>query len=368
VPTEELSRLYDANGPFLSLYLRTPGDVEDAARELDTRWRSTRRDLVEDGVPESVLEEVDPLVDGAYERGPGLAVIASVDGVLLADAVPEPPREVVVGYGPLPSIVPLLVRDQQAVANVVVLTDRTGAEIVARVPGGGDRVDSVEGRTGPHIHRSAPGGWSQPRYQHRAEHLWQANAAEVAEALTKVVDEVRPRVVAVAGDVRAVQLLAEQVPPRVSALIDQVGGEYPDVESLLRRADEAVMELVREDEEVLLARFAEERGQGDRAVDGPAAAVAALAKAQVETLLLVDGQVDGRTAWFGEEPTQIALDEAAIADMGDPTPVEAPLVDVLVRAAILTGADERVVGQGPDAPTGGVGALLRWSDPTVTAR
>jgi hypothetical protein len=362
VPSQHLSSLFEADGPFLSLYLRTPGDVEDAAREERIRWRGTRRDLLELGVPEGVLDEIDPLVEGAHERGPGLAVIAAVDGVLLADSVPEPPRDVVVRYGHLPSIVPLLAREQRAIPHVVVRADRTGAEIVTRLPGGDRRLETVEGRSGPHIHRSAPGGWSQPRYQHRAEHFWQANATAVAEALTRVVDEVRPRLVAVAGDVRAVQLLAEQVPERVSTLLRQVGGELPDIESVIARADEAVLDLAIADGKALMDRFVEERAQRDRAADGPAATIAALAKAQVATLLLVPGDDDQRTAWFGEELVEVAADRDTLEAMGVGFPVEAPLVDVLVRAATGTGADVRVVDQGPDVPTGGVGGLLRWSD------
>jgi hypothetical protein len=369
VGIQRFRALYDANGPFLSLYLRTPGDVEDAARELDTRWRDTRRDLGADGVPEDLLEAIDPLVDRAYERGPGLAVIASADGVLLTDAVPEPAREAVVAYGPLPSIVPLLAQEQQRLPNVAVLTDRTGAEIVTRVPDG-ERVETVEGTVSPQLHRSAPGGWSQPRYQRRAERLWQANATEVAEALTRVVDEVRPRVVTVSGDVRAVQLLADQVPERVSTVLERAGGEFPDVEPVLRRTDEAVRELVREDDAALLDRFAAARGQRDRAADGPDAVLVALAKAQVETLLMTVPTADGpgrgrRTAWFGEEPPEVALDEATLDAMGVGFPVEAPLDDVLVRGAMGTGATPRILAAAPDGPADGVGGLLRWADPDV---
>jgi hypothetical protein len=49
--------------------------------------------------------------------------------------------------------------------------------------------------------------------------------------------------------------------------------------------------------------------------------------------------------------------------MGVSDPVQAPLVDVLLRAALGTGADIRMVPAGtPDSPDDGVGALLRYSD------
>jgi hypothetical protein len=57
------------------------------------------------------------------------------------------------------------------------------------------------------------GGWSQPRYQRRAEDSWQHNAMAVADAVTQATRDLHAGLLLVAGDVRAVQLLRDHLPP-----------------------------------------------------------------------------------------------------------------------------------------------------------
>ena len=371
--TSHIARIYQASGPFLSLYLATPGDVENAGQRVEVRWKSARSQLLDEGVPEALLEPIDPLVDGSHMAGATLVVVASVDGVLLSDNLPTPPpRDVMTHWGALPAVVPLLAHLQTLAPHVAVLASRAEAELAARTMEDDEQVDvvEVEGDRSPRIHRSAPGGWSQPRYQHRAEVLWERNAAEVAGVLTDVVDRVRPRFVAVAGDVRAVQFLRDKSPKRVQELMRVVGGELPSLKAVLDEADGLVTATVRQDTRELLDRFEQERSQRDLAVDGIAATFEALARAQVETLLVSDQLGDERTAWFGEDGPLVALDRDTLVDLGEITPAEAPLVDVAVRAALASGADVRVLHPGdPDDPSAergpseGLGALLRFATP-----
>jgi release factor family 2 len=387
----EIARLFDASGPFVSVYLATEGDVEQAAERVALRWKNPRGDLLRDGVPEATLAAIDPLVEGSHSAGPALAVIAAVDGVLFSGSLPEPPaRDAIVRHGTLPDVLPLLAAAQMAVPHVAVLTDRTGADIAARVADGDGRSEHVAGRASPYIHKPQAGGWSQPRYHHRAEALWESNAGEVADALTKLVDQVRPRFVAAAGDVRALQLLREQAPKRVRELIRVVGGEYGSLDAVFAAADKLVAATVEADTEALLERFAEERGQRDPkelvryrdvrpdrlqgsrdlgnaqaplALEGAAATLAALGRGQVGTLLVAGPYLDDqRTAWFGPAPTDVAGDRDALAALGVATPVQGRLVDVAVRAALGTGANVRVVDPGRrDGPRDGLGGLLRFA-------
>jgi hypothetical protein len=360
----EIARLFDASGPFVSMYMATEGDVEQAAELVALRWKNLRGDLREEGVPEATLAAIDPLVEGSHATGATLAVIAAVDGVLYSNSLPAPPpRDAVVRHAALPDVLPLLAAAQSAVPHVAVLTDRTGADIAARFVDGGARSEHVEGRDSPYIHKPQAGGWSQPRYHHRAEALWESNAGDVANALTRLVDQVRPRFVAAAGDVRAVQLLREQAPKRVRELLRVVGGEYHSLDAVFAAADRLVANTVQADTERMLA---EERAQPDRSVMGGAAALAALARSQVATLLVAGPWLDDRrTAWFGPAPTDVAGDRDALAALGVTTPVEGRLVDVAVRAALGTGANVRVVEPDrPDGPRGGIGALLRFAAPS----
>jgi hypothetical protein len=47
------------------------------------------------------------------------------------------------------------------------------------------------------------------------------------------VDEVRPRLVVVTGDVRATQFLRDQIPGRVGELLQVVDGEYGSLDAAL---------------------------------------------------------------------------------------------------------------------------------------
>jgi hypothetical protein len=367
----EIARVFEADGPFTSVYLDTEGDVEQAADRVALRWKNLRGSLLAAGVPEGTVAAIDPLVEGSHMAGATLAVIAAVDGPRYAANLPDPPpRDTLLRHGALPDVVPLLAAAQAAVPHVAVLTDRTGADMAARgVADEAARAERVEGRVTPHLHKPQAGGWSQPRYHHRAEAIWESNAAEVADALARLVDQVRPRFVAAAGDVRALQLLREQAPKRVRELLTVVGGELRSLEAVFAEADKLAAATVEADNRALLDRFATERGQaatgaegGDRAVEGAAATLAALARGQVATLLLTGLFLDDRrTAWLGPAPTDVAADRDALVGLGVPGPVEGRLVDVAVRAALGTGAEVRVLDPADETrPAEGLGALLRF--------
>jgi Bacterial archaeo-eukaryotic release factor family 2 len=385
----EIARVFEADGPFTSVYLDTEGDVEQAADRVALRWKNLRGSMLAAGVPVATVAAIEPLVEGSYMAGATLAVIAAVDGPRYAANLPDPPpRDTLLRHGALPDVVPLLAAAQAAVPHVAVLTDRTGADMAARgVADEAARAERVEGRVTPHLHKPQAGGWSQPRFHHRAEAIWESNASEVADALARLVDQVRPRFVAAAGDVRALQLLREQAPKRVRELLCVVGGELGALEAVFAEADKLAAATVEADNRALLDRFAEELGQaatgaegGAQAVEGAAATLAALARGQVATLLLTGLFLDDRrTAWFGPAPTDVAADRDALVGLGVPGPVEGRLVDVAVRAALGTGAEVRVLdpadetrsaeGRGathdapapPDhAPGEGLGALLRF--------
>ncbi|HEV2894817.1 MAG TPA: Vms1/Ankzf1 family peptidyl-tRNA hydrolase, partial [Actinomycetota bacterium] len=251
----EIARVFDADGPFTSVYMDTEGDVEQAADRVALRWKNLRGAMLAAGVPGATVAAIDPLVEGSHTAGATLAVIAAVDGPRYSANLPDPPpRDTLLRHGALPDVVPLLAAGQAAVPHVAVLTDRTGAEMAARVADDVARTERVEGRATSHIHKAQAGGWSQPRYHHRAEALWESNAGEVADALTRLVDQVRPRFVAVAGDVRALQLLREQSPKRVRELLQVVGGELPSVDQVLNKAAELAEAEARRDTDALRER------------------------------------------------------------------------------------------------------------------
>jgi peptide subunit release factor 1 (eRF1) len=242
---------------------------------------------------------------------------------------------------------------------VVVVTDRTGADIVQAV--GADEVgaSAVDGES-LHITRSAPGGWSQRRYQQRAENVWEDNARLVADAVTHAVDEIGARVVIVAGDVRARSFLLEHLPQRIVDLTVQADTSEPAglaAETVRHTATVAAADT-RECLEQLRTRPA------DHVTQGAVATVAALRAAAVDLLLVHDDPVDERTAWISDDPAVIALDQNTLAEPDNAR--QARLVDAAIRAALATGASVRIVPG--HVVEDDLAARLRFPTPSVQGR
>ena len=360
----DLAEVVLARGPFATVELTTEQAVENAAQLESMRWRALRSSLADAGAPDRMLEAIDNLIGEAHLEGNGFTVVANEDGVLVAENHPGPPWREEARWAPLPALVPLLAHRQAAPAVVAVLADRRGADIVAFSPGTAEETHREAGGGEDPLARSKPGGWSQRRYQQRAENTWEHNAKDVAAEVTKLADRTNPRVVVAAGDVRALQLLQESLPERWLDVLHVIDGGRSEDGSLDRLTDEVwpvVVEAIDEDTERLLEKFREELGQRDRAAEGVEPTLAALAKAQVEVLLVSNDPDDDRTAWFGPEPTAVALRHEDLKGMGVDSPVEARLVDVAVRAGLATGAGIGIVPP-EKVPAEGFGALLRWGE------
>ena len=83
---------------------------------------------------------------------------------------------------------------------------------------------------------------------------------------------------------------------------------------------------------------------------------------QVDTLVLTDARTGDATLFFGPDPTHLALTAQELLDLGVEQPWSAPAADVLIRAALGTAAEVRIVaGDVEQAPAGGIGALLRYA-------
>jgi peptide subunit release factor 1 (eRF1) len=354
----------DAPGPFLTVVLTTEGDVENAAQRCEVRWKNLRDDVAAD---EAALSAVDALVSDAHHDGDALAVVANAHGMQIVEHAPDPPARDVARWAPLPALGPVLEWRQGRVPYLVVDIDRTGADLVVVVTRDrrADRRDEdeehVEGREFP-VRKPKPGGWSQRRYQQRAENTWKENASNVAEAIAKLVDEHGVELVLVDGDARALQLLDEAMPEAVRQRVRHVkharaaDGGVDEVSPEIRRQ---VASAVAERTVGMLRKFEEELGQADRAANGPSETLSALARAQVDVLLVHDDLRDDRTAFFGPEPLEVAATAAELRDLGIEDVQEGRLIDVLIRAAFGGGAGVRMV---PHARPliDGVGAILRW--------
>lgn len=361
VDASDLAELAKDPGPFLTLVLAVDADVDNAAQRNDVRWRAVRDDLAARGVPDSVLEVVDGLVPDAHHQGQSLAVVAAPSGARHVEHWPAPPVRPLARWAPLPSLLPFVEHRQDAPAHVLVVADRQGADLIA-VRHGAPDVEVAAGGQEEALPKVHAGGWSERRYQERAEASWADNARHVARRVAALARQVDARLVVVAGDVRAVQMIRADLPAEVSSLVAVAdgsraadGGPAVDPGELAR----LVAEVTARDTAALVEKLAEEVGQHDRGRAGVAGTLAALAAAQVEVLLVGDDPDDDRTAWFSSDPLVVAARRAELEGLAD-RPQEGRLADVAVRAALAGGAGVRVVPAGPPLEAG-MGAVLRWS-------
>ena len=364
----DLAPLYDASGPYVSVYIDTDPAVGNADQQLESRWRSVREVLAADGADDATLDALEKAVRrDTGSQAPAQVLFASGGAVRYSRHLSEALTRELAVVEPLPYVTPLLSWAQLRVPHVVVLADRTGADISAFT----DRADAiftdeVKG-SNDEIRRVSPGGWSQMRYQHRAEDSWERNMAEAADQASRIADAIGAELVLVNGDIRAVQLFRDHAPKHLARRVEVVesgGGRAKDGSEELVSAEvaEHVLAAAVAKTTAFLQKFEEERGQNDRASDGVEATVEALTRAQVETLLLHDNADDERKLWFGPDPTLVATERQTLIDLGVEEPQQGRLSDVLVRAAVGTGADVRIVlGTGAAAPTDGVGAVLRFA-------
>lgn len=335
----DLRSLVDSSGRFLTIAIPTPSGFDDAAHRFDVEWRNARR-RVSDAWSADELAALDETVAALpHDVGAALVVVHAEGGATLVEFLEEPVHEAVTHEGPVPRLAPLIESRQRAIPHVVVETDRAGADFTAFDGGTVLATDSVDGET-LHIHRGHPGGWSQRRFQQRAENTWERNGHAVGEAVADLAHRVDAQLIAVAGDVRAQGFVLEALPADLADRAVKIEAGSPDgvADEVVRlMADLAASRVTDLAERFRTARAA---GRGAAGVDD---VLTALAEGRVDTLLVHD---DG-------------ADEPVIAPGSPLGPEGARVVDAAIVGAIRTEAEVVVVPR-LAVLDGPVAAILRW--------
>jgi hypothetical protein len=366
--------LYELPGPVTTAYLNSPfpGPGID---DTDLRLRVLLDRAHGEGATPDALEALRTVLDTLQPGAAPAAAFVGADGQTRMFSLPGAQVEDQARCAALPHLLPLLVWRQRRPAFVLAMLDRTGAELVVQPAGAAEPVRSTVDGPDDVIERNAPGGWSQPRYQNRAEDSWQHNAGRAAEAVADALAASGAKLLIVGGDVRAEQYFRDRLPAGVRAgvSIKTIAGSRSRDGSEQHR-DELVRALVQEhvneENRHLLDRVLDRSAPGGLGVLGPAPTIHALARAQVQTLLLAapepepdTPEPEPTTAWFGPQPTDISEHRSGIL-VPDGEPQHGPLREVLARSAVLTDADIRVLPEGwVDGPARGVAALCRFTLP-----
>ncbi|MFD0851089.1 hypothetical protein ACFQ07_02570, partial [Actinomadura adrarensis] len=163
--------------------------------------------------------------------------------------------------------------------------------------------------------------------------------------------------VIIAGDPRARTTVMEEVSPDIlECAVESDRGDALEID-LSRVLDLKTAERVF----TVAERFERELAHGERAVAGLPATVEAVRKGQVETLILDEDPDNPSRLWIGPDPVDVAtkpdeLNGKAHEDRADAA---------LIRAVAATDGDLVILPSNGPEVTLGVGAVLRYSDPTT---
>ena len=347
--------------PVLSVYLNTQPDqhgrTPDAAPHLHREFKALSRTWAP-GTPErhSFDRDVERIL--AYATGKidpaanGAAIFAcwGADEFFEAIQLTAPVSDNRVYACNQPHLYHLAHLGEQYPRYAAVLTDTNTARIF--VFGLGQEIGAEEVK-GKKVHRVKVGGWSQSRYQRRVGNAHHEHAKEVIERLVQIVREDNISHIVLAGDQVAIPLLQAQLPPEMVPMVEVIkldihASEHDVLTAALAKLQEQDAITAAEKVERLMQQY---RGRG-LAVAGPEETLEALAKGQVDELLISGGLDEGHP-----EPE---VPEAEGGTKSEDAP-QSSLPDVLVTKARQTGATVTFV-EDPALleSVGGVGAFLRW--------
>lgn len=121
-----LRPLYDTpegDGRYVSVYLPASRASQSAASEIPLRWRAARERLAAEGADQATLDAIQEALTDPAQRAPGRALFGRRGSVRLNDCLPEPPRQEISRYSPLPRAMPLLAQRAPRLAHVRVAVD-----------------------------------------------------------------------------------------------------------------------------------------------------------------------------------------------------------------------------------------------------
>ncbi|MCW2700264.1 MAG: hypothetical protein JWQ45_1799 [Blastococcus sp.] len=370
-----LEPVFAASGPYATVCADVTHTTENADTELDLRVRALSDRLTEQGAPEAVVESVRARLLEGNEGGEagtlrGRALVVASDGsVVLDHALVGAPTREVAEWSPQPALLAVLRQLPGRVPHIVVLTDRTGADITyIGAPGTVEEERTVEGETFQ-IRKFQGGGWAHHRYQHNAENKWVHNAEEVATQISSMARRLAPRFVLVAGDVRARQILTDRASDLWSDLIVSMdeGGRAAgaDREPVDRREAELVAEHEARECAEVIEQIASASAHG-LSLTGTALVVDALRKNQVETLVLAD-RPDDEKLLVGGSPLELGVSQDDMQALGSQEVHSVPGERALIAAAVATRAGVVVVPRAAMPGDIPVAAILRYTDASTAS-
>ena len=367
---EVLAALEPSPFPFISLYLSLAPN-QNGREDRHQFVRKVFKERV-NGFPEesperqSFEKDVERirqyLESEVTPSSQGLAIFAS-SGSEFFDAIPlEAPFENhLLFIGSVPHLYPLAKLIDTYPRYAAVMLDTNKARILVFSLAATERDQKIQNEK---TRRSQKGGWSQARYQRRAENFHLHHVKEVVDTLEKIVREDNINHIVVAIEEVALPIFNEQLPKHLAEkIVDTVTLERnADGSNILETTLAALREKDAETDAEKVEQLMDAWQSGGLGVAGPEATLTAFQMGQVEELIITASPELLK-------PVQKLPDDAAPGDVqvdtsapqGAADESRLKLADELVTRAHQTAARIRFIeNENLLAGVGGVGALLRF--------
>src|SRR5687767_3821303 len=365
---EMLAALEPSPFPVLSLYLRlAPGQNgrEDYRQFLRKVFSERAKALPEQSSDrESFDKDVKRIQEHLENKdgiaGQALAIFAS-SGSDLFEAIPleAPIGEHSLFISSVPHLYPLarLIENYPRYAAVMLDTNK------ARIFVFGAAAERDEKIVGEKTRRTSKGGWSQARYQRRADNFHTHHIKEVVDTLDKIVRDEDIQHVVVAGADVAMPILREQLPKELADKIVEID-PHEDGEdgSFVARTVAALREKDAETDVEKVQELMDAWRSGGLGVAGPEATLTAFQLGQVDELIITGSPETLKSVQtLPEDAAPGGVQASTSNPTGTTDEARLKLSDELVTRAQQTAARIRFI-EDPSllADVGGVGALLRF--------
>lgn len=352
------------DGPITWLYADVRGPGTDEADGVRLRWRAIRSELADAGAGEDDLDALAQAIEEVPGRGDSLACYAaSAGGHLrhLEEFDGAPMTAPSLGHGPSADILPLVVHAAHDVPYMLVEAGRDGGEISLH---GGSVTEVSRDVQGDdhHLSKVRGGGWSHRRLQQHTEEVWRRNAAELVDSVVDLWQHSAPRLLVLAGDVRAREKVRRALPEHLERAVAEVDRhtvpEGASSQAIDRTISRELERLATDEEHAAIDELAAQLERGE-AAGGLRATVEALRSARAGVVLVDPTALPDQDVVVLDEAPWVAMPPEGQAHRGDVSRTAAAHVGIL-RAAALTGASVMVT-EHDHLPGGtGIAALVRW--------
>ena len=375
VPTQSLSQRMEALAalepspfPVISLYLNLSANQNgrEDYQPFVRKVFSERAKALPEQSPERESFDADVariqehLESKDAATGQAVAIFAC-SGSDLFEVVPldAPLAEHALFISSVPHLYPLarVVENYPRYAAVMLDTNK------ARIFVFGGETEREKKIVGEKTRRNSKGGWSQARYQRRAENFHTLHIKEVVDTLDKIVRDEEIQHVVVAGADVAMPILREQLPKELSDKIVEIGPHNDDESgSFLERTMAALREKDAETDVEKVQELMDAWKSGGLGVAGPEATLSAFQLGQVDELIITgspDTLKPVQQLPADAAPGDVQVVTSNPAGAGDEDQLK--LSDELITRAQQTAARIRFIEDASLlADVGGVGALLRF--------